>query len=424
MKCVLVIEKGPQKVACGAFRTGTLEPLEYFSYETSDLKEAARPLSADLAKKGLNPAKTLLSIHSSLLSMRMLDIPIAERKKLREVVTLQAEDLFVNGTDGLIVDAMPVVGARAVVVAIDKDELTGQLKALDDAGMTVQWAGPALLSKGLLLRKRSTPEETSALIDDDSITVAKAGEACFFKHLDSIDDLLLSLSALEAEGIKVERFFSAGTKGLATLAGLKADEAGSPDEHTSLLAAAMQVREGLRDSVNFLKWLQDPREEAALLRRVRLSWALVCVLALSWGAYSYFRYQNISAELNSIESDMKKGYAALFPGEKPKNAEYALEVRIKELAREREVISGRVDALNEMLLLTEAARGKSIRVHEMEASGKRVNISSEAASYEEAASFREAASKGALFKKVSILETKPGPNGRVRFTLSAEMEGL
>lgn len=424
MKCVLVIEKGLHRVACGAFRTGSLEPIEYFIYKTSDLKEAARSLSADLGKKGLGPAKTLLSVHSSLLSMRMLDIPITEKKKLREVVTLQAEDLFVNGTDGLIIDAMPVSDGRAVVVAIDKDGLAEQLKAFDDAGFAVQWAGPGLFSKGLLLKRLSAGEETSALIDEDSITVVKAGEACFFKHLDSIDDLLLSLSALEADGIKIEKFFSAGVKGLAASAGIKADDAAGQCEHTSLFAVAMQAREGFKESVDFLKWRQDPKEEAILQRRARLSWALVCVLALSWGAYSYFRYQNISTELNGIESEMEKGYAALFQGDKPKNAEYALEVKIKELAREREVVSGRVEALGAMLELTNAASGKSIRVHEMEASGKRVNISSEAASYEEAASFREAASKGAIFRKVSILETKPGPNGRVKFTLSAEAQGL
>lgn len=420
-KCVLVIESGPRETICAVFSNGSLEPIEYFCYAASDMKEAALSIASDLGKTGLRPSKTLLSIHSSRLSMRMLDIPIAERKKLREVASLQAEDLFVNGLEGLCVDAIPLQGSKALIVGVNKDELARELKALDGAGISVQWAGPALLSKGLLLKGLSEGGAIAALIDDDSITVAKSGEPLFFKHLDSVDDLVLSLSALEADGIKVERFYSAGSRELASMAGIKTTAAVSL-RHPSLAAVALQCGEGMKESVDFLKWHADPKEEGVLRSRTRLSMALIALLALSWGAYSYLRYQNITAETSFVESDMERGYKALFPGEKPKDPGYALEVKIKELARERDIVQGRIEALKAMLELTEAAKGQDVRVHELDASGMRLNIKSEAASFEQASSFREAASKGAFFKKVSITETKPGPGGRVRFTLSAEME--
>ncbi|MBI2399999.1 MAG: hypothetical protein HYV23_02915 [Deltaproteobacteria bacterium] len=419
---VLVIEKGLRAVQCAAFNAGELEIVEYFRYDGADLKETAILFISELAKKGIRPAKTLLSIHSSFLSMRIVDIPITERRKLNEVVSLQADDLFVKGLEGLVIDAIPLRAGRAAVVGIEKDELTGQLKALSGAGMSVSWAGPAILSKGLLLKRLSEGQETSALIDDDSITVIREGEPVFFKHLDSADDLLLSLAALDADGINVEKFYSAGKARLAEEAGLSASLSAGADVYPSLLAVAMQFNKGLKDSVDFLKWHADPKIETALRSRLRLSVALVLALALSWGAYSYFRYQNIAGELSSIESRMEKEYGALFPGDRPKNPDYALEVKIKELARERGVLSGRVDALKAMKELSGAARGTTVRVHELEAAGDRVNISSEAASYEEAAAFREAASKGTVFKKVLITETKPGPNSRVRFTMSAQME--
>lgn len=419
-KCVLVIEAAPRGLLCGAFSAASLEPMEFWGYATGSA-EAARSLSSDLAAKGLKPVKTLLSIHSSRLSMRILDIPITERKKLKEVVTLQADELFVKGVEGLSIDAVALKGGKAAVVAIDKEFVAGELKALSDAGIDVLWAGPALLSKGLLLKKLCNNSGTSALIDDDSMTVASSGEPIFFKHLDCADDLLLSVAALEADGVNIDTFYSAGTADLAKKAGIKASEAGKAFEHASLLAVALQQREGLKESVDFLKWHADPKEEAQQRRRIKTAWALLCVVIAVWGAYSYYRYQNIRAELSSIEASMEKGFQAVFPGERPKDPFYALEVRVKELAREREVTGERIDALRAFFELSEAAKGADVRVHEFEASGKRIEMKSEAASYEEASAFRERASKGSYFKKVSITETRPGPNGRVRFILSAEL---
>lgn len=420
-KCVLVIEAGPKGLCCGVFTAAALEPLEFWSYSSAEFKDAARSLSSDVAAKGLKPVKTLLSIHSSHLSMRILDIPITERKKLKEVVTLQADELFVQGTEGLSIDAVALKGGKAAVVAVSRDYLADQLRSLRDAGIEVAWAGPALLSKGLVLSKLEKGEGTAALVDDDSLTVISSGEPIFFKHLDSTDDLLLSVAALEADGVKIDRFYSAGQTSLAQAAGIEARPAGRDLDNTSLLAVALQSREGLKESMDFLKWHADPGQEALARKRAVLAWALLCVLVLSWGAYSYLRYQNIRAELSDIEASMERGFQTAFPGEKPKDPGYALEVKLKEMARQREVISGRIDTLRAFLELSEAASGADVRVYEFEASGKRIDMKSEAPSYEEASSFRERASRGSYFKKVSITETRPGQNGRIRFTLSAEL---
>jgi general secretion pathway protein L len=398
--------------------------MEYFSYASCGLTEAARQLSEELGKKALKPVRTLLSIHSSLLSMRLLDIPVTDRRKLKEIISLQAEDLFMKGPESMVLDGLPLPGGKAAAVGVDKNELASQLKALLDAGIAASWAGPALFSKGLILKKLGQTEGAAAFIDDDSITVARDGQSFFFKHLDSVDDLLLSLSALEADGVKIEKYFSCGNDGLAEKAGIEARRAGNGYEHPSLLAVALQFSEGLKESVDFLKWHADPKAQGALKRRIRGMAALLAALVLSWGTYAYLRYQNISAETESIASVTEQGFNELFPGEKPIHPEYALEVKLKELAVDRKVLSGRAEVLTAMLELSKAASKGSLRTNEVRMSGSRLDISGEAASFEEAAAFRESVSKAGLIKKVTITETKPGPGGRVRFNMSAELGGL
>lgn len=424
-KCIFVIEAGPLVTRCAAFGAKGLEPIEYFSYAPGGLNSAARQLSEELGKKGLKPVKTLLSIHSSLLSMRLLEIPVKDRRKLQEIISLQSEDLFMKGPESIVLDGLPLAGGKAAAAGVEKNELASQLKALLDAGIAASWAGPALFSKGLILKKLGQTEGVAAFIDDDSITVSRDAQACFFKHLDSVDDLLLSISALEADGVKIERYFSAGSGELAQKAGIDAQKVGSGYEHPSLLAVALQYSEGLKESVNFLRWHADPKAQGALKRRFRAAAVLSAALVFSWGAYAYLRYQNISAETDTIASVMEQGFNELFPGQVSKNPEYALEVKLKELAVDRAVLSGRTQVLTAMLELSKAApKGKGLRTHEVQMSGNRLVILSEAGSFEEAAVFRESVSKGGLFRKVTITETKPGPGGRVRFSMSAEVGGL
>lgn len=419
-RCVFVMEAGADKISCAAFAPGKAEPMECWGYPSADINEAARLIRRDLAEKGLRPAKTLLSIHSSRLFMRTLDIPITDRRKLGEVAGLQAADLFLKPADELAIEAMPLEGSRAVVVAVEKARLAEELTALSAAGIEVAWAGPAICSKWLLLKRLSPGEGAFALVDDDSVAAVKDGRPLFFCHLDTADGLLLAVEALEAEGVKLERVFSAGSASLAREAGIEAEDAGAGLEHTALSAVAAQLAEGLSNGVNFLSNYDDPARKVSLGARKKLSWALLFLLVVSWAAFAYLSHGNIRAELASIDARLDKGFTALFPGERPKNPEYALEVRLKELAREKEALAGGVDPLGALSELARAAKGTAVRVHELEASAARVDIKAEAASFEEASAFRDAAARGGYFGKVAITDTRPGQSGKVRFAVSAE----
>lgn len=422
-RCVLVVEASGSALVCGAFSVGSLEPIEYFSYSRPDFANAVKELVGELGRKGLKPVKTLLSIHSSVLSVRLLDIPIQDRRKLQEIISLQAEDFFVRGASGMVMDGYALKGGKAAVVGVDKEELTAQLKALNDFGIGASWAGPAILSKDRVLKKLQKNEAVAALIDDDSLTVAKDGQACFFKHLDTADDLQLSLAALDADGVKVERFYSAGMNGFADKAGIIAEKAPAGYERPSLLAVALHFKEGLRGGVDFLERHGDPKTESSLNFRRKVAVVFFAALVLSWGAYVYLRHQNMSSEMKSASAAMEAGFKELFPGEAPKNPEYALEVKLKELAREKQVLSGRVSPLTAMMELSKAAPvGGGLRVYETALAKGSVTLASEAGSFDEAAAFREGLVRSGLFKDVTITDTRPAQNGRVRFGLSASLE--
>jgi len=422
-KCVLVIEASPSEVRAAAFSAGSPEVMEEFSYGPDSLASSFRQLSEDLGGKGLKPVKTLLSIHSSCLSLKLLDIPVADRTKLREIISLQSEELFLKGTESMAIDGLPLPGGKAIAAGVDKSVLAAQLKALSDAGLEASWAGPALLCKGSLFERVAPGQGVAALIDADSITVAKDGKAFFFKHLDSVDDLLLSIAALEADGVRIERYFTAGGEGLLRQAGVDAGDAGCP-VYPSLEAVWLRYREGLKESVDFLKMHEDPGAEPAMKRRLSVTALLAASLVLSWGVYAYLRYQNISAESASIDKAMESGYAAVFPAEKPKDPGYALEIKLKALSEDTRVLLSRTDALGSLLALSEAApAGGRLRALEVRSSGASLQLSGEAGSFEEAASFRESVLKTGRFSKAAITETKPAPGVRVRFGLSAERSG-
>ncbi len=424
-RCVLVIEAGPGSIACGAFKAAAPQEMEVNRYSTADLAEALPLLKRDLDSKGLKPAKVLLSLHSALVSARVLEIPIADRRKLRRVIPVQAEGLFLKGLDEMLIDALPLADGRAAFVGIEKELLSRMLQALAEYGMSPCWAGPSMLSKVVALNAIDGGRHTTpALVDDDSITVARGGKLLFFKHLGSTEDLALSLAAMEADGIAVEPFYSAGSSSFARRAGIEAVDAGSGYSETSLLAVAMHHERGLRESVDFLELYTDPGADRKRRARLGVAAGLVAALALSWGAYSYLKYLNLEAEHKLVEAALEKGYSELFPGENPESPEYALEVKLKALADERTALAGRTDVLGAMSELARAAgatgEASGVRIKELQAHAANITVLSEAGSFEEAAGFRESVEKNGILKEVSLTGSKPGPDGRVRFNLSAK----
>lgn len=425
-RCILVIEAGPDAVLCGAFPpTRGTEP-QVFTYSTGDLKEALPMLRRDLESKGIKPAKVLLSIHSSLISMRIVDIPIKDRRKLKKTIIVHSGGLFLKDTDKMLVDALPLSNNRAAFVAIEKDAFARQLQAFKESGMEPCWAGPGMLSKPMLLNRIDRGQSgIAALVDDDSITAVKDGQPLFFKHLGSKEDLVLSLAALDEDGVRIERFYSTGSTGHAQQAGIDATDIGSEYPHASLLAVALHHGRGMADSVDFLKMYADP--DAGEKRRVQLRTAtgLAAALVIAWGLYSYLKYLNLDAGYRTAASRLETGYSSLFPGERAADPEYGLEVKLKELSNDKALLADRADVLTAMIELSRAAGSTSgVRVNELQAFGPKITVVSEARSFEEAAEFRTSVEKGGLLKNVALTGSKPLPDGRVTFSLSAETGAL
>lgn len=420
-RCVLVVEATPRAIECGAFSAGGLEPIEYFSYAPENFAQAALKLAGDLGSRGLRPVRTLLSIHSSILSMRILDIPVRDRRKLLEIIELQADGLFAGGSGAAALDAVALPGGRAVVVGVGKQELSAELKALSDAGLGASWAGPAILFKDRVLKRVMHGEAAAALIDDDSLTVVRDGEACFFKHLGSVEDLELSLAALDSGGVKIEKFYSTASS-FAREAGIEATELPAGFEHGSLLAVAMRYREGLSGGVDFLERHGDPRSESAVGFRRNIAVSLLAALVIFWGLFAYLRHQNISGEMRRAELAMESGFKDLFPGEAPKDPGYALEVRLAGLAKEKEVLSGASRPLEAMAEFSKASSGKGVRILETSVAGPKISVVGEAGSFDEAASFRTSLAGSPLMRDVTITDTRPARAGRVRFALKASLE--
>lgn len=430
-KTVIILDFNPSSVNAGVFsdRGRSLEMVDYFSSPIeSDIKKAVAEVMNDMRSKGITDfSRVIAGLPADLVSLRIIELPFSDKKKLEEVLPFEARDIFLKNVDELTLCAMPLADGKVLAAAVEKALMSEWLESLKELGADPFWITSSLFSKYILLKKFDAPE-VSAFVDANSITVVKEGKPRFFKGISGADDLSFALRALEEDKVVVEKFYSTpeASRLLKPLGKEAAVLNEYPEGKTGLLALARHFKEGpFNEAVNFRTGVfADDKDIKVAEKGFKRAAALLGVLVILWVAYSYLRYSIASVSLVQSNKKFEGAYRDLFPGDtRVVDATLQLEAKLKGLKDEKGVLKGGVNPADIMAELSEAVNQNDggARIYSLHLEAGRLLANGYAGSFEGANNFRDSVSKLPYFKDITLTDVKARAGGGASFSLSASI---
>ncbi|HHT9130274.1 MAG TPA: hypothetical protein ACFYEC_05355, partial [Candidatus Brocadiaceae bacterium] len=358
-KPVLIIDFDSISVNAGVFAAGKMEMLRYFAMPREDeLKTTLSLLLREISSKGFSDfSQTIVGIPYTSISVRIASLPFSEKKKLDEVVPFEARDLFLKGSEALILETLPLADGKVIVAALEKEIVGQYLGMLKELGIDPVWIGASIFSKDRLLNKLYDGDGVAAFLDTDALVVIKGKKPVIFKGIHGIDDLRLALLSLQEDGIEIKQFYAVSQMCgmLRSLIGEAVSINQQTDGNRGVPALASHFKEGLRHAVNFRKGeFAYTRELESTRKDLKAAAFLLAIFVGLWGTYSYLRYQTLNDHFIKLKNMLGSDYRNLFRGEgKIVDPLYQLEVKLKYLKEEKKIIKGGVNVLEVMRKLSE-----------------------------------------------------------------------
>ncbi|MBI5827376.1 MAG: hypothetical protein HZB22_06590 [Deltaproteobacteria bacterium] len=425
-RSLLVIEFCRDAVRAGVFKAGKTEPVEFL--EAPRGEGAAVELKAlmdEIRRRGLKGGmRTFVALDPALVSLRVVTLPFSDKDKLDEVIGFEAQDIFLKNVEELALASLPLGSGRAVAAAVEKTVLREHLAAFKEAGIDPEWIGLSMLSKDRVLREALGGEGSGAFLDAESLTVVKDGGPFLYKRITDVDDLRLSLAALEEEGVDIGRFYAADkAAALLDTLGVPCETAGKySGGRAGVIAVAMHVGEGFKDGVNFRAGeFADTGGIEAAKRGFKTEIVLLAVLLIVWGGYAYLKNRYLDSSLKRLNSVIEGSYRELFPGETgATDFSYRLEAKLKALRDEKKITGNGVDVASALRRISLAA-GKegSVRIYQARIFQDKITAGGETSSFDGANRFRDSMSRLKYFKEITLTDVKSSAAGGVNFNITA-----
>jgi type II secretion system protein L len=400
------------------------------------LRHALPALVASLKEAGFASFDDVyLSIPAHEMSIRMISIPFGNRDKLRAALPYEISGLLPFDAADAVMDALVTAerggnaGANVMAFAVEKKTLRDYIEALGSSGLRPAWIGPAAASGPALLTELKAMGAKAALVTSDSLTVSDGGRLGYLRPVRGPECVRLGFGYLESEGVLVEDVYflgrDPGEMKAVTPEGARTHALTLPGglgpEAASVMALWADIRRGaLKETVNFMRGeFEDARGKEAMRRALRLTFAVLAVLACISGADLYIRYLTLSGEAASYRTALRDSYLRLFPGEKNVADElYQLEAKLKALDREAALTAG-PGVLRVVKGLAEAGmRGHGVRFSEVTMAEGRVTARGEADSFEGADRLKGEILKDPLFKDALISDVRAASGRGALFSVS------
>ncbi|MEE9542202.1 MAG: hypothetical protein V3V95_00280 [Thermodesulfobacteriota bacterium] len=412
------------------------------------LKDSMSVLLEEMEHEGFsNFDRFFLGLPGHLTSLRVLTLPFTDAAKTEEVLPFELGDSLVEDPIDLVFGALPLQGGRTLAVTIEKKVIESTLKSFEELGLVPQWLGLPLLNKDRLLKELHKESSTAALVDKTSITVLNEGTACHYGYINDPIDLKFVLAVLEGEGIIVEHFYltDMATDWIKGIEGIGLPDAeyvhttNYVDEDTGLSALAMLAADstggtggaGGKGTLNFRKGeFIDKRIYESAKRSFRVATILIILVACFWSVNIYTRLQRPVKETARIEGSLFNVFSEIFPGGAALDPLYQIQIKLKELRKEKEFVEGGIDVLE---LLNGLSRGVSIasdqadsaevRLFELKMHEKRVVARGETSSFDHADRFKDRLQASPDYKDISLTDVKSKVDGRVSFSIALTLKG-
>ena len=365
-----------------------------------------------------------LSLPLARLFMREMELPIRDRRKLREVLPLELRGETALETDELAFAGLPLAGGTVLALWGRKRELAAHLKTAAEAGAEPEILSAAPLHWGELLPAETTG--TVALTDGSALALFRDGAPLFFRALSEGEDFTRTLALLEmGKGITLDRTYRLGASEGETgsplpvegrLAAAFCGDEGAARRHGSAWSLAMAMARG--DAVDFragdLAWT---RGEEQARRRRRLPLALAALLLLLLAADAGIRHTLVKRDLASLDASIGAIHREVFPGRK-KGVDEAAEMRAE--LRKLGAGGGKSRILETLNRLADAKGDDILGLYEVDIDGGQVRLKGDARSTRAVSDFKNRLSTMLVPADVGQITSKP--DGTVTFALRGTMK--
>jgi len=421
----LILEWTGSELVTSRFRQRSGELL----FQEADSRPAATESQRADALKALAPSvgsdcRIALSLPLASLFLRETELPIRDRRKLREVLPLELRGETALETDELVFAGLPLAEGTVLALWGRKRDLAAHLKTTTEAGAEPEILSAAPLHWNELLPPG--PPGTVALTDGSTLALFRDGEPLFFRALPEGEDFSRTLALLEmGKGITVDRTYHLGAmEGLpgsplpveGRLAAAFSGNESAARHHGSAWCLATAMARG--DAIDFragdLAWTRG-KEQAR--RRLRLPLALAALLLLLLATDAGVRYTLVTRDLASLDTSIGAIYRELFPGRK-KGVDEAAEMRAE--LRTLGAGGGRSQVLETLNRLADAKGDDILGLYEVEVGGGQVRLKGDARSAQAVTEFKNRLAPMLASAEVGQITSKP--DGAVTFALRGTMK--
>ncbi len=374
--------------------------------------------------------KVVLVLPPTLLYMREMELPLTDRRKIREILPLKLKGETALESEELVFDALPLEGGMTLAIWAKRHDLAAKIAPLAEKGIEPEIVTASLFHWHTLLPGNETGNPL-AISDGESLAVYSGGKPCYFRALrpgDPLGEIARTVAALEiAKGIKVEKVLLHGAAArqnergalpfeVAELSGNgeMAGVFGGSSAETRDLAGAYAVARtcAMGEPVNFRSGelaYTAGRKKALQKLRITMILAAACLLLLI--AETAVRYFLVQKDLNSVNGSIRAIYREVFPNrKKPVDAVAELRSELKRL--------GGAPAGHLLATLKNLAdiKGPDVTsLYEIEVDGDQLRVRGDARSIQGVNDLRGRAA--ALLGSAEVGEIKTRPDGSVTFLL-------
>jgi general secretion pathway protein L len=364
--------------------------------------------------------------------IREVDLPIRERRKVREVLSMELRGETALDADDLIFDAVPLAEGKTLAVWAKEKEVSHAIREGSEAG-----AEPESVTASMFSWKYIVPGEATtgyaALTDGAAVAVFRDGEPIFFRPLSRPEDLAATLAAVEiGRGIEVGKIYHFGELAVDPPSGLEgatyplpaagefAASFGGDATAARLAAGAYAALLGhlSGEGVEFRAGkLACTRERDAFRKRLRVPLFLATLLALLLVGDAGLRYWLARKDIASLDASIGAIYREVFPGRK-KGVDEPAELR-GEIRKLTSTGTGG-NVLAALNALAEAKGDDVTALLETEVDGTQLRVKGEARSVQGVTDFRNRLARH--LASVEEGELKSRPDGSVSFTMRGTLK--
>lgn len=406
--------------------------LDGASRETIDQDHTLVSLLAEsTAASGPETERVILVLPANHLFMRELELPISDRRKIRELLPLEMKGETAFDSEELVFDSLQLGEGKTLAIWIKHREVVEKIALMTEHGVEPEIVTAAPFCWHFLLPDEAAGNGHIAVTDGDSLAVFRDGKPLWFRALQE-GELFLQLTrtfaALEiSSGVKVEKVLLHGAaardiSGLPEGPPVFSPLPGNPEMNNVLgdnptvaldLAGAYAIVRSVtrEDPVNFRSGdLAYTAGRQKALKRLRLSMILCGVLLLLLIGETSLRFFLVNRDLNSVNDSIRGIYRQVFPNRKKPVDEVAeLRSEIKRLGAG----PGSMSPLRTLKALAHFKGEEVTGLFEVEMDGDKLRVRGDARSAAAVNVFRERAA--AVFSDVEVGEIKSRPDGSVTF---------